>query len=154
MNSESNSFIFKQDQVETTAKPIIHNKKSRRNKDNSNLIEDVWLWGLYRYKGLKENSWMEQVTTTALLDSDSQRIDSKKFLDKLNSSDCFDFEYNPKEGDTFRILHESRQIIRNRKFIGRSNISFVFRESVWVEEKYEDENIELTYINSGSICWL
>jgi hypothetical protein len=153
MNLESEIFMFSGSRVKLNSEPVIHNKKARNNKNNPNIIQHDWYWTLHRFVGKIEDSWMEQIYSVSPKNSLSDQINSESVLLRLRNSDCFDFNYEPLEGDNLNIIHESFEKVNNRKFHGIDYLSFVYRGGEWTKDFYDPEQDELKFIKTGNIYW-
>lgn len=154
MNAESEIFMFSESRFKLDSEPIIHNKKARNNKNNPNLIQHDWYWTLHRFVGKIEDSWMEQIYSLSPKNWLSDQINSESVLLRLRNCDCFDFNYEPLEGDNLKIIHESFETVNNRKFHGINHLSFLYREDRWINDSYDPEQDELKFIKTGNIYWI
>jgi hypothetical protein len=98
---------------------VVHNKKSRRNK-NKVFPDNKLTWTLYQYLGAYDSGM------DGMLMEPSYRITAELtfeyILAELNARNCFDFEYNPNEGD-------------NLIFYGPQGfMSFIFGNNRWAYE--------------------
>ena len=119
-------------------KVVVHNKKSRRNKKKKNQPIE-YDWTLYKYLGLSKEMELGRYTFPS---SDvGNGLTSDFVLNELNSRNCFDFEYQPKEGDNLII---SKTDSSNR-------IEFIFRNGKWIEDHYSPFDHVYEKIDNGKI---
>lgn len=86
-------------------KEIKHNKNSRRYKKKLDINEkNEYVWSLKRFVGETSFHEMGEMGRLILPSSDIGNGLTKEFvLKKLNETNCFDFEYLPKEKDGLSI---------------------------------------------------
>lgn len=105
---------------------IIHNKNARRPKRKRRSKRRMeYVWQLYNHVGLYE-LYMEGTYDVPYIEL-SEDLTGEKVLKTLNTSNCFDFEYIPKEGDCLIIRIRDKWYYR---------MDFVFKDGNWVEEQY------------------
>lgn len=153
MKSESEIFMLGENRSASAFKSVVHNKKARNNRNNPDLIEHDWYWTLHRFVGKIENAWLEQVYLVFPKNWLSDQINSESVLLRLRNSDCFDFNYEPLEGDNLKIIHESQQMANNKSYHGLDYLSFIYREDTWKEDSYDPEQDELLLVKTGNIYW-
>ncbi|RYE56272.1 MAG: hypothetical protein EOP48_08375 [Sphingobacteriales bacterium] len=87
--------------------PVVHNKNSRRyKKQNAEKKPDVFKWRLLRYVRTEYSGEMGRI---AMPTHDlGKGLTEQYVLQKLNSEDCFDFEYTPQEKDDLAIQVDDR----------------------------------------------
>lgn len=99
-----------------------HSKKLPKSKE-------PFSWIIYEYMGSEYNDGI-----MGLLNMPSNKIGfslTEKFvLEQLNNKNCFDFEYQPKEGDNLQINFQ-----RNKSWI--EFLSFIFRKNNWEVDSYD-----------------
>lgn len=83
-----------------------------------------YIWTLYRYlgkssKNVRGKYMMPQSEIGAGLTGDF-------VLQALNDRNCFDFDYQPSEGDNLKITAENQY----------KRLEFIFRKGNWVEDHY------------------
>lgn len=90
-------------------------------------------WIIYEHIGTEHNP-----NIMGLLNMPSDKIGfslTEEFvLNQINTKHCFDFEYNPKEGDNLQINFQ-----RNKYWT--EFLSFIFRNSNWEAETYGFDDI-------------
>jgi hypothetical protein len=112
---------------ENEEKPILHNKNSRKHKNQPKEI--IYRWYLY---DLEEVTWLIAVGLYRLPSDDlGQGLTQEWVLLHLNHEQCFDFAYLPKEGDNLVIRKEQE----GTKFY--DFMSFIFKSGAWVEGEYD-----------------
>ncbi len=89
--------------------------------DKETLDNSEYTWVLRRLVAIKEDSIVGKVMMP--VDDLKKGIDAKSILPILSSNNCFDFEYQENEEDTFMIYRNSKE--------GRSFMSLVFRDGKW-----------------------
>lgn len=116
---------------------IVHHKKSRKFKKFRNDFS----WKLLKYVG--DSSCMMDGMIIFPLDSLSKDLTNEKMLLDLNSRNCFDFDYQPQEGDNLLILAPHKY---EQEFL-----SFIFRNEEWVADYYNGFRDETKKINYGTV---
>jgi hypothetical protein len=86
-------------------KPAIHNKKSRRNK-NKEKQADVYKWTLLRYVETVHSGEMGRVIMPSK--DIGEGLTEEFVLEKLNTANCFDFNYTPQDRDSLKIQLNDR----------------------------------------------
>lgn len=132
----------------TYADPLkgIPNKNSRRYKAvaNEGYSDTVYTWSLRRYAGSVEDhmnffyyyGMAEQVGD----------LTYKKVLKHINSSQWYNFEYEPQEGDYLSINYKYRCTDRpgkHRPFLPYTFFAFIFKNGDWTYESYYDVKLQL-----------
>ncbi|MFK7946895.1 MAG: hypothetical protein AB8G11_04845 [Saprospiraceae bacterium] len=118
----------------STPKKIIHNKKSRRFKRNSALIEtDVkahLTWHLYRkIEGTYENAATMDGMFFEPLHQITEELTPEFIVQNMNTENCFDFDYQPVEGDELHIWTNHEKHIKSTFPSGY--LSFLFTNNQW-----------------------
>ena len=102
-----------------------HNKKLLQSKE-------PFSWILYEFAGFKDNTGI-----MGLLNMPSGKIGqflTEEFvLDQLNNKNCFDFDYEPKDGDNLQINFQ-----RNKYWV--EFLSFIYHENQWRADSYDTFN--------------
>lgn len=96
-----------------------------------------YIWTLYSYMGLntdrKMGRYVQPVSTIG------KGLSATFVQEKLNSDNCFDFDYQPIEGDNLSIEE-----------VGTSNrIEFIFKENQWKEDHYSPFSHNCKKTNNG-----
>lgn len=121
-------------------KPTVHNKKSRRHNkqlDKNAYLEQHLVWELHHYMGNIDS----MLTGMILLPSHQLTaiVNNKFVLEKINTKNCFDFEYIPTESDNLIIRVEYKQ----KKQVKKSNpslsnyLSFIYKKGAWQTDYYD-----------------
>ncbi len=119
-------------------KVIVHNKKSRLNKDKKNK-QIEYTWTLYKFLGMSKEKELGRYMFP--VNDVGNGLTSDFVLKELNSRNCFDFEYIPNQGDNLII---SKADSYNR-------IEFIFRDGKWEEDHYSPFDHEYEKIDNGKI---
>ncbi|SFD49100.1 hypothetical protein [Flavobacterium phragmitis] len=101
-----------------------------------------YIWVLERYVGYA-NTTMDGMIIFPL-DTLNESLSTKKMLEELNSRNCFDFEYNPSEGDNLEIFAPGSY---DRK------LSFIYRNEEWTADHYNGFLHETEKINFGRVTF-
>lgn len=118
------------------SKSAVHNKKSRRYKRDKSIH---YSWHLNKYKG-KSNE-MEMGRYALPQDDIGLGLSSKFVLSQLNNRNCFDFKYQPTEGDNLRISNQNKW----------ERLEFIYKNGKWIEDHYSPFDHVLETISNGSI---
>lgn len=106
----------------------IHKKLDKFRKKKLPKSKERFSWILYEYKGSEDTGLM------GLLNLPSEKIGfslTEHFvLKELNNKNCFDFNYNPKDGDNLQINYQ-----RDKSWT--EFLSFIFRENMWKAQSYD-----------------
>ncbi|WP_343632740.1 hypothetical protein [Fluviicola sp.] len=117
----------------------IHNKNSRRNRGNNATEQRSYRWTLNKITGLSE-----QTMDGLLMEPDqafNRELTDETILTELNDRNCFDFEYEPNEGDSLTL---------SEKHSGRF-MSFLFENGKWRIGSPNPFTHRITTVNSGSV---
>jgi hypothetical protein len=119
---------------------IIHHKNSRKNK---NKRRNDFTWTLEKCLGFSKSTmdgmgYMPEKTL-------SEDLTNERMLVDLNSKNCFDFDYQPNEGDNLQIFTPENSI--------RRHLSFVFRNEEWIAYSYLPFKYEFEKINYGKVTF-
>ena len=115
---------------------IVHNKKAKEKKN-----QDKYTWTLYKYVGLTEYPMDGMLIYPD--DALSETLSAEKMLEELNNRNCFDFSYNPNEGDNLQIYNPA-------KFI-KKYLSFIYRNGKWIVDSYNSFTCDTEKINYGNV---
>ena len=123
-------------------KTVVHNENSRRAAKNKPVQETKsYRWTLNRITGLSE------LTMDGLLmEPDAafnRKLTDQNILKELNERNCFDFAYEPNEGDSLGIYENN-----SGKFI-----SFIFGNGKWNVGSPNPFTHQITRFNSGSVLF-
>lgn len=115
-------------------KTIVHNKKSRKAK-KLQFVE--YGWDLFKYKGPNEDHEIGQYKFP--VSSLGEKLKAAFVVEQLNSRNCFDFDYEPSEGDNLmmRIVNQP------------DRMEFIFESGKWKEDHYSPFVDEIEKIDSG-----
>ncbi len=106
--------------------------------------DPVFTWRLYRYLGEK---W---IGMDGMMMMPSSRIGKTLtaawVLGQINARNCFDFDYQPQNGDNLTI--------RLGFSYDTGYLSFVYQEKAWIEEFYNPFYDDTQQIAEGKISFL
>ena len=102
----------------------------------------IHIWELFRVKGVNEDSWMEIGRYMIPHESLGKGLDAEWIALNLNMENCFDFEYQPQEGDNLYI----RQNVRRGPYI-----SFIFRSGEWKVDHYSPFKYDIEQVQRGVV---
>lgn len=118
----------------------IHNKNSGRSgKDKAVLEKKSYRWSLHKITGLSE-----QTMDGLLIEPDhafNEELTADGILKALNERNCFDFAYEPNEGDSLGIVENG----------GGKFISFIFEKGKWMIGSPNPFTHQITKFNSGKV---
>lgn len=121
---------------------VIHNKNSRRHKKNPLINSDnIYKWTLYKYVGLHD--WSMEGMLYLPSDKLGEDLTTEILLTELNNETCFDFEYQPNEGDNLVIYIDGESVY--------SFLSFIYRNGQWKAESYNGFIDKKERINYGKV---
>jgi hypothetical protein len=128
--------------VDGNIKTVIHHKNARRQKKDRLLdSNNAYKWTLYKYVGLQE------LTIDGMLlppsDKLGEYLTNETILSELKNETCFDFEYQPNDGDNLLIYCESKSVY--------SFLSFIFRANQWEADTYDSFTHKTERINYGKV---
>lgn len=123
-----------------TMDKIVHHKNSRKSK---NKRRNEFTWILRRCVGPSKYTMdgMGYMPDKAL----SEGLTNERMLVDLNSRNCFDFDYQPNEGDNLEIFTPENYI--------RRHLSFIFENKEWIADSYLPFMYELEKINYGKVTF-
>lgn len=105
----------------------LHKSLNKFRKDQIPNSKEPFTWIIYEYKG-SYNSSLE-----GMLNMPSKEIGfslTEEFvLSQINNDYCYDFEYEPKEGDNLQINFQ-----RNKYWT--EFLSFIYRDEKWEADSY------------------
>lgn len=116
---------------------IVHNKKSRRFKE----FRNSFTWALEKYVG--DSTCMMDGMIIFPIEALSDALTTEKMLVDLNNRNCFDFDYQPNEGDYLQIFTPHRY---EQEFL-----SFIYRNQEWIADYYNGFRDETEKINYGIV---
>jgi hypothetical protein len=119
---------------------IIHNKNSRRQKELAESSH-VYRWTLSRYAGPADFKMDGILMEPA--DRLNQDITAADLQLELNDRNCFDFNYDPDEGDNLEVWTASQG--------NHTPISFIFENGTWKIAQYNTFIDRTEKINQGKI---
>lgn len=117
---------------------IVHNKKSRSRQNR-----DKFTWTLNKYVGDSEN-----MMDGMLIYPDSvlsENLTTERMLSELNDRNCFDFDYEPNEGDNLLIYNPEKYI--------KKYLSFIYRNGKWIADSYNKFRDKIEKINYGNVTF-
>ncbi|TPG45229.1 hypothetical protein EAH81_01095 [Flavobacterium pectinovorum] len=119
---------------------VVHHKNSRKSK-NKRLND--FTWTLDRCLGFSNTTMdgMGYMPEKAL----SEDLTNERMLVDLNSKNCFDFDYEPQEGDNLSIYTPKNHI--------RKHLSFIFENGEWIADSYLPFMYKLEKINYGKVTF-
>ena len=110
------------------------------NKKNDD-IPLIYIWYLYKYIGTDEDNMM--LGQYILPSNDlGNGLNSEWIALNLNIENCFDFDYNPNEGDNL-IIGQNVEM--------STYISFIFKNGEWIIEHYDPFSEITEHILDGKI---
>lgn len=123
-----------------TMNKVVHHKNSRKAK-NKRLND--FTWTLDRCLGPSNTTMdgMGYMPEEAL----SEDLTNEKMLVYLNSKNCFDFDYEPQEGDNLKIYTPENRI--------REHLSFIFENGEWIADHYGPFTHLFEKINYGKVTF-
>jgi len=115
---------------------IIHHKKSKRRKRHidPDTLPREYIWVIFKHRKTIEP---DEIGHYQMPRSNiGQGLTADWVLLNLNVENCFDFDYEPSEGDNL-VIREPAPL--------SPRLSFIFRNGAWVEDHYDafSEIIEL-----------
>jgi hypothetical protein len=124
-------------------KPIVHNKNSRRYKQEQATIPKMYRWCLYTFKRYKSDDepLMEGLYEFPAADIGKGLTDEWVLLN-LNDRNCFDVDYTPSWGDNLVIedAHEAWVYL-----------SFIFQNGGWERGHYNPFDTVQTLTMNGEV---
>lgn len=134
--------------------PIIHNQNSRKHKKQFSpeeyLVHQL-VWTLYKYIGKEDSEMMGMMFMPE--DKIGNILTAELVLDQLNRKNCFDFEYNPQEGDNL-IIHfnpSKNTLPKKDQHKAHYYMSFIFKAGNWHEDIYDAFSDKTEKFNSGKL---
>ncbi|RKR05684.1 hypothetical protein C8C83_5035 [Flavobacterium sp. 90] len=123
-----------------TMDKIVHHKNSRKSK---NKKRNEFTWTLEKCLGPSKYTMdgMGYMPDKVL----SEDLTNERMLIDLNSKNCFDFDYQPNEGDNLEIFTPEN--------LNKRHLSFVFRNGEWIAEWYLPFKYEMEKINYGIVSF-
>lgn len=116
----------------------IHNK----NKRSSTVSETKsYRWSLHKITGLSE-----QTMDGLLMEPDhafNEELSADRILKELNERNCFDFAYEPNEGDSLGIVENG----------GGKFMSFIFEKGKWIIGSPNPFTHQVMKFNSGTVSF-
>ena len=125
-------------------KPRVLIKKKGKLVEKENPINTEikleFIWTLFKYVGEKE---ITEIGRYILPKDDlGNGLNAEWIALNLNSKNCFDFEYSPKEGDNLKI-HQNITL--------SPYLSFIYRKNEWIIDHHSPWSIEISKIKEGKI---
>ena len=104
-------------------------------------IPRIYIWRLFRLINKdKEKEWAELGKYAMPSDNIGQALNAEWIALNLNVENCFDFNYNPQEGDNLFI----QQNVSHGPYI-----SFIYKSNEWIVDHYDPFNSETVHIKDG-----
>ncbi|MBD2206969.1 hypothetical protein H6G33_31345 [Calothrix sp. FACHB-1219] len=124
-------------------KPIVHNKNSRRYKQEQPMIPKVYRWYLSTFKRYKSDDepLMEGLYELPAADIGKGLTDEWVLLN-LNYRNCFDVDYTPQEGDNLVIQDAHKEWVY---------LSFIFQNGGWERGHYDPFDTVQTLTMNGEV---
>lgn len=111
----------------------------QKNPENDKIPLE-YIWTLFKYEGEKE---VTEIGRYLMPKNDlGQGLNAQWVALNLNCTNCFDFDYNPQEGD-------SLQIHKNIKF--DTYLSFVYRNGEWIVDHHDPWSTDISELNQGKV---
>lgn len=118
---------------------VFHNKNFRRGRKNKAVQGGrSYRWSLHKITGLSQ-----QTMDGLLMEPDhmfNEELTGESILKEINGRNCFDFDYEPNQGDSLEI-YES----------GGKFISFIFENGSWNIGSPNPFTHQVMKFNSGSV---
>jgi hypothetical protein len=118
----------------------VHNKNSRRARKDKAVPElQSYRWLLHKITGVSE-----QTMDGLLIEPDDAfngELTAESILKELNTRNCFDFSYEPNDGDSLGIVENG---------VGKF-ISFIFESGKWTIGSPNPFIHQVITFNSGSV---
>lgn len=123
-----------------TMDKIVHHKKSRKSR---NKAHSEFTWTLEKCLGpsLTTMDGMGYMPEKTL----SEDLTNEIMLTHLNSKNCFDFDYQPTEGDNLQIYTPENRI--------RKHLSFIFENGEWIADSYLPFMYRMEKVNYGKVTF-
>lgn len=121
------------------SKVIVHNKKSKRNRNKKKNQQIEYTWTLFKFLGMSKEREMGRYLFP--VSNIGNGLTSDFVLNELNNRNCFDFEYIPNQGDNLII----------GKADSFNRIEFIFRNGKWEEDHYSPFDHEYKKFDNGKI---
>lgn len=121
-------------------KETVHHKKSKRWKAKNPAPPTHYVWTLVQFAGHYEEIYMEGEIATPSSQLD-ECLTNEFVLEEINSRNCFDFAYIPKEGDSLGIRRSDRWTF----------LSYIFAEGTWEVGHYSAFYTRTEKIDSGEV---
>lgn len=99
-----------------------------------------YIWTLFKFNGEKEVHEMGRYMMP--IDDLGNGLNSEWIVLNLNCEDCFDFDYEPKQGDNLKI---------HQNFVLGPYISFVYKGDEWIIDHHDPFNTKISKIKNGKI---
>lgn len=99
-----------------------------------------FLWTLYKFDGETETTEMGLYQLP--LDDLGNGLDSEWIVLNLNTESCFDFDYQPKEGDSLRI---------HQNVVHSPYLSFICIENKWVVGHHDPWSTDISQMMNGVV---
>ncbi|MDL2144394.1 hypothetical protein QQY79_17840 [Flavobacterium tructae] len=119
---------------------IIHHKNSRKNRKKRRVD---FTWTLEKCMGYSKMTMdgmgyrPEEVLT--------EDLTNERMLLVLNTNNCFDFDYQPIEGDNLQVFAPENSM--------RRHLSFIFKNGEWTAGSHMPFMYEMEKINFGKVTF-
>ncbi len=117
-------------------KVVVHNKKSRIHKNNQSI---EYHWTLFKFLDMAEEREMGKYLFP--INDIGHGLTADFVLNELNSGNCFDFEYQPSEGDNLSI----------NKTDSATRIEFIYKNGKWEEDHYSPFDYKKEKFDNGKV---
>ncbi|HEY1196565.1 hypothetical protein [Flavobacterium sp.] len=119
---------------------VIHHKNSRKNRKKRRT---EFTWTLEKCMGFSKTTmdgmgYMPEKMLTV-------DLTNEKMVADLNSKNCFDFDYEPNEGDSLRIFTPGGSY--------EKHLSFIYKNKQWIAGSHMPFMYEMQKINFGNVTF-
>ena len=112
--------------LENKESPIIHNKRSRKNKHLA--LKQSYIWSLCKF--LKTDFSTDEFGSVQKPSFDiGNGLNIDSVLTKINSTNSFEFDYSPNDGDNLKIFEKRKNELT-------PYLSFIYKNNKWKSDYY------------------
>lgn len=119
---------------------FIKKKGKMVEKEKNFEIPLEYIWTLFRFHGTKKVTEMGRYIMP--IDDLGNGLNAEWISLNLNCENCFDFDYQPKEGDNLKI---------HQNVILSPYISFIFKNDEWIIDHHNPFSTRISQIKEGRI---
>jgi len=112
-------------------------KEHRKNKH----IPLLYVWTLFRYAGETEGLEMGRYAFPS--HDIGKGLNAEWVAMNLNGEECFDFDYEPQEGDNLLIRNNIKQSM--------AYLSFIYKNRAWEIDHYSPFEVEIEKFEQGKV---